>query len=842
MRNGLPLLALMSCTLLMPQDLRAQQPAAPRSSLSAAPQSLAPMDPRALLTALNLLRVDPTRVYQVSGLNLRRDAIHLSFAEGKLAFFQSLGGRITGAVFSGTGHVIAIPRAPGERRSLARYLGVPILDLSFSSAYLRFDDASAAELQDQLRQDGAKPATDADFATNWNPILANLNPSQSLRIMMDLLSTAPMPFFYAGLLNDSVGPFELLFDGRRAEQVLMGQNRMANGAYYYDVWASFPAQESSPPPAPNAQPPAADAASILEPFVPLDYRVDTTIAPDLSLEGSTILHLKAARAGERVMSLELSRDLAVESVAMEGGAPLVFFQNDELSRREALQRGNDALLVVLPSPSTAGEDLRLRVTYSGSIIFDAGNGVRYVGERGTWYAHIAGDDFVRFDLAFRWPKRYTLVATGTRTASAEQGDFETGRWRSDAPFAVAGFNLGEYKVQDAGNGEPAIHLYANSQIEEAILARLQPQPAEAIAPRFPRRRQAARASLDFTPVAAPSPADVLRQLGDQVAGSIRFFEQMNGPFPFDHLDISQIPSSMGQSWPELVYLSTLAFLPSRTEDQAGITDAAQRQSRELMPFHEVAHQWWGNLVDAASYRDVWIEEGMAHYLALLYDDSRKPSEHRMDYWLDRYRDVLLTKASGSDGTVGEAGPLVMGYRLDSSKTPNAYPAIIYGKGAWVMHMLHEMMRDPASSDPDARFRDLLRSVLAQYRFRTLSTDDFERAVSQRMTPEMDLDGSHSMDWFFDEWVRDTGIPHYRVEYQVRPRGAEFVVTGTLAQSGVGSLFTARVPLYASLAGGKLAPLGNVVAGGPETSFRFVTRVRPSRVVIDPHRTLLCRAN
>ena len=59
---------------------------------------------------------------------------------------------------------------------------------------------------------------------------------------------------------------------------------------------------------------------------------------------------------------------------------------------------------------------------------------------------------------------------------------------------------------------------------------------------------------------------------------------------------------------------------------------------------------------------------------------------------------------------------MLGPRLASAKIPEAYDTLIYGKGAWVMHMLHEMLRDPASKDPDARYRGFLRGVLSEYRF------------------------------------------------------------------------------------------------------------------------------
>jgi len=105
---------------------------------------------------------------------------------------------------------------------------------------------------------------------------------------------------------------------------------------------------------------------------------------------------------------------------------------------------------------------------------------------------------------------------------------------------------------------------------------------------------------------------------------------------------------------------------------------------------------------------------------------------------------------------------------------------------------------------------------------------------------MDVEGTRSMDWFFDEWVRGTGIPHYSVEFQTKPRGQEFLVTGKLLQSGVDDVFTAPVPLYSGKAGGKLERLGVVVTNGPETRFHFVSKVRPAHIVIDPRLTVLCR--
>jgi hypothetical protein len=92
-----------------------------------------------------------------------------------------------------------------------------------------------------------------------------------------------------------------------------------------------------------------------------------------------------------------------------------------------------------------------------------------------------------------------------------------------------------------------------------------------------------------------------------------------------------------------------------------------------------------------------------------------------------------------------------------------------------------------------------------------------------------------MDWFFADWVRGTGIPHYHVEYSTRRSEKGFVVRGKLLQRGVASSFVAPVPIYSSNGG----YLGRVIASGAETPFHFNSTREPGKLQIDPHLTLLC---
>jgi hypothetical protein len=108
-----------------------------------------------------------------------------------------------------------------------------------------------------------------------------------------------------------------------------------------------------------------------------------------------------------------------------------------------------------------------------------------------------------------------------------------------------------------------------------------------------------------------------------------------------------------------------------------------------------------------------------------------------------------------------------------------------------------------------------------------------------MTAKMDVEGGRSMTWFFEEYVRGTGIPHYKVEFTTRRADKGLQIRGKLFQSGVPRSFIAPVPLYIGSSAGHSVYLGTVLAAGDETSFSFHSQVEPHKILVDPHMTLLC---
>lgn len=784
--------------------------------------------PHELYDAINALTLDSSQVYHLAPENrieLRRGDAVLSLDEGRFAFFSPFQGRITGAVFSGRGHALAVPRDSVEKQQMGRFLGAPVLDETFASAYFRFTDGAADELLSQFRKANLSPQTDTSYVSQWEATLARVNPVYTLRILVDILSPDPRPAFYANLDGASTGPFDVVVDGGRDEQFLLGQTVKNASGTFYDTWTSHRVRNL----------PARTVA-----FRALHYSLESSILPNNSLDATAAIQLRAETGKARILVFELSRALTVDRVTGEHGEPLEFFQNEGMTLRERSVRGNDYLYVFLSSVPSPNQQFTLQFHYHGNVIEDAGNGVLFVGARESWYPHF-GDpsEFAPYELTIRWPRKLRLVATGSKLDEREDGEFRTGHWKTEKPTAVAGFNLGEYATSSVASGGHSIDVYANRELEESLRSRMQAQPAEGIAVPSNNTFGAPSTRLALSlPRPTPSPADALKQLGKEIDSSVHFYESFSGPFPFHNLSVSQIPGTFGQGWPGLLYVSTFSFLSPEAQQRVGLSPSGQEHFTDLVPYHEVAHQWWGNIVGWSSYRDQWIDEAMANYLALLFADSRGNSEHALRLWLSRYRRQLAEKSPDADEPVADIGALTLGVRLNSSKSPSAYERVVYSKGSWVIHMLREMLRQPGAKQPDARFTALLQKLASKYAYRALSTDDLQHEVEAMMTPSMDLENSRSMDWFFDDWVRGTGIPHYRVEFTVHHDENGYSVRGKLFQTGVPRSFLASVPLYATSGSGR-SFLGNVIAGGQETSFRFHTSSPPHKVLIDPQMTLLC---
>ena len=167
MRSSLARAVFLAVTVFCALTAQAQTPPspAPQSALSPAPQAQSipltsgPVLP--LYRALRTVGLDPQRVFQIREAEITREDIHIWLNDGTIAFTQSVDGKVTGAFFEGEGEVLVRPPDRMERASLGRFIGAGVLEEKFASAYLRFNDDTAKDLQPYLRP----PSDAAAFLT-----------------------------------------------------------------------------------------------------------------------------------------------------------------------------------------------------------------------------------------------------------------------------------------------------------------------------------------------------------------------------------------------------------------------------------------------------------------------------------------------------------------------------------------------------------------------------------------------------------------------------------------------------------------------------------------------------
>jgi hypothetical protein len=293
----------------------------------------------------------------------------------------------------------------------------------------------------------------------------------------------------------------------------------------------------------------------------------------------------------------------------------------------------------------------------------------------------------------------------------------------------------------------------------------------------------------------------------------------------------------------LVFLSSYAFLDQEQREQLHF-ESYRTLLQQSIPAHEAAHQWWGDLITWNSYRDQWFSEGLANYCALMMLQEKDPAGFRQ--LMDRYRMDLIAK--NRDGmSPMEAGPVTLGVRLLSSRFPEGYEAILYGRGTWLFHMLRTMLEDAAQEggrkaqtggSAEEPFVRALRKVRERYQGRSISTSELLDVFAEDLPPALRYEGKSSLDWFLNGWINGTSMPKLELKaVRFTPKSTGSVVTGTILQKDAPEDLVTSVPVYAVVAG-KQVLLGRVFADGEESSFRLSAPAGAHKVVLDPNGTIL----
>jgi hypothetical protein len=800
-----------------------------------------------LYSQLGQVSLDPARVYRVRGASLNRAAIQISLEDGTIAFAQDVMGRITGAFFEGDGEILLSPPDEVERRSMSLFTGMAILEERFATAYFRFNEDVASELVSDLRASDEKQ----QFVDRWAPTAKNLAPIDAMRLLMTFSrmlpasgasvssgqqSSASDRFLHARLQGATLGVFDVFFDSTAPEQVQAGQAKLVDGENYYDVWTSFSPSTTSRRPKLDSSPQPQNQRLRASRIAVRRYAINTEVTPPKRIQARARLQCEVLDGGERTLLFELSRFLPTDSVTLDG-RPVEFIHNPSLEGTELSRRGNDVIAVVLPEPTRTGQKFELEFSYGGEVLQEQGSGLLYVGARGTWYPN-RGMEMADFDLQFSYPQDWTLVATGKPaevSSDHKANGQQVTRWVSDRPIPLAGFNLGKYREATTRVANVSIETYATRGVEKDF-------PTGQIQVIAPPPQTPMRRPQVILPV-RPSPAQNEVRVGEEAAQAIQYFSDRFGPFPYSHLALTQLPGRASQGWPGLVFLSSYAFLSDQEREQLRY-GATQILLQRLVPAHETAHQWWGDLVSWSSYRDQWLSEGLSQYSTLMMLQEQNPAGFRMI--MEEYRRELATKDQ-EERSPEDAGPVTLGTRLVSSRSPQSYEVLTYGRGTWLFHMLRTMLKDAESSEGKVRskgnyeepFVRALRRVRQRYEGRAISTRELMDVFAEELPPSLRYEQKKSLDWFLEGWVNGISLPKFELKgVKFSAKGSGVTVTGTILQKQAPEDLVTSLPVYAIAAGKQYVLLGRVFADGDETAFRLSAPAGTRKIVLDPFETVL----
>lgn len=695
-------------------------------------------EPAALLKAIQESRLDAGRAVTLKKVKLNAGLGLLNLEDGILVPAMPAttdGVSPTELVFLGKGRIEMDAPDKIEAGQLELFTGAPRLDESFTEAVLVVgSDAAVTAL---LR----KPAAQLDEATRqradalwgeWRKKrereIFDVDGGILLDALKDPLSAG---YFGAWFRGGSRGDFLYFVEPDEQEQVKLGrfvpidatdkekrkiekeiQKAQRKGRLVglevgdlgqWDTWVSASLRGSSGQAVPGT--PA---------FEPKKYTLEARLTqPGLRLSGKARIDLVPVVAGSRAVELTLPEDFQVERVTDAGGQALFFHRNDS------------GLTVILPQAVAAGETPAVVVEYSGRPIEKDFN-LTTLAYTEHWFPHAGLADRATYEATFRWPKGFGLVASGRRLDGGDEADGTHWERRSlEVPSQGFSFEVGHFDVETARAGHIQVTFAFGS---------------------------------GSTTLTGRSSRDDVKKA---VTESLAYYEEIFGPYPLDELTVSTANRSFSQGLLSFVTISDLYL------GNFGVWSwYFGLEDRRLVIAHEIAHQWWGNMVGWASDRDQWISEAMASYSAYLYGKNRlKDGLSGRDLtsgWQEE-----LTSSLENGRSIESLGPVALGGRLDSSLSGDAYRVIVYKKGAVVLDMLSRLLGEE-------NFPKVLRQVIKVSTGKSISTADLFSMIEQVTSTELDD--------FAQQFVYGTGLPEVFYSYRFEKNGQGWVAKGQARQT------------------------------------------------------------
>jgi aminopeptidase N len=232
------------------------------------------------------------------------------------------------------------------------------------------------------------------------------------------------------------------------------------------------------------------------------------------------------------------------------------------------------------------------------------------------------------------------------------------------------------------------------------------------------------------------------------------------------------------------------------------------RSSEALIAHEIAHQWFGNSATESHWPHLWLSEGFATYLTLIYQEKVKGNKF-FKQELEQDRKQIIAFA------MSYPNPVIDSIQRDLMKLLNANS---YQKGSWILHMLRKKVGDKT-------FQTILQTYYSNYKFSNASSADFERVAEQASGMELTA--------FFNQWLRKPGIPQLSVRLSIKKKN----ITGLIIQLQNYEVYEFPLQLKINFIDGS-SELETIQVSEKVTQFKKSYSKKISSFVLDPNVELL----
>jgi aminopeptidase N len=503
----------------------------------------------------------------------------------------------------------------------------------------------------------------------------------------------------------------------------------------------------------------------------LHYRIAITLnLEEKSFAGETTVTLTSLRDGLETVVLD-AEEFTVTKAVTEWGEPLEFSQSEK------------ELSVRMRRPLMRGETRSFTCTYRGR---DPKQGLRFVAESADNPALVFSDSWPdrvhHWFPCFDYPNdkatneilatvsaKLKVGANGSLVSVAEDNaaGTVTYHWSQDLPHST-------YLIFLAAAPYVVVHdAYGALPVNYWVY----PKDAPKAVPTYGR-----------TPT------------------MIEFFNRTFGyDYPWQKYDQISVPSGGGAESTSATAMTHRIMVDEKNEPEFSAIGIVS---------HELAHQWWGDLITLRSWAHTWLNESFATYSDYLYvRHDRGDDEGALN--LQGKLDAYLREAKAR-----YVRPIVSD-RYD--QPGDMFDAHTYPKGALVIHMLRQQLGDAA-------FFDTLKHFLHRYAFEPVDTNDFIRSV-KTVTGQ-------NLDWFFDQWLFKPGHPVFDVRSSWDPARKVVVLKVAQVQDLARGIPVFRVPVSVAIVNAAGRMTSQVWVREREETFEFPSEARPLLVRFDPENVLL----